>query len=97
MTTTTDPDAIESSLRALVDARMDAGRALARTAAERDARRAALEAVETEYAAQHAAAVTAGWTATELKKVGLEEPTTRTPRTRRRTRTKETAPSTDQT
>ncbi|MEJ5913784.1 hypothetical protein [Pseudokineococcus sp. 1T1Z-3] len=86
MTTTTDPDAIESGLRALVDARMDAGRSLATAAAERDAARETLANADAKYAAEHAAALTAGWTAAELKKVGLDEPEVRagTKRTRRR-------------
>lgn len=78
---------IETGLRALVDARMDAGRALAHAAAQRDAVRAQLDAAEHDYATAHAAALAAGWTSVELKKVGLEEPTTRATRGRRKTRT----------
>lgn len=84
--TPTDPDTIETELRALVDARMDAGRSLARAAAERETIREALAAADAKYADEHTAAVTAGWTAAELKKVGLDEPEVRTGarRTRRR-------------
>jgi len=90
MTTTTDADAIESGLRALVDARMDAGRSLARAAAERDSIREALAAADAKYATEHAAAVNAGWSTAELKRVGLEEPTTKT--STRRTRRRRTTP-----
>ncbi|MEJ5869366.1 hypothetical protein WDV85_16670 [Pseudokineococcus sp. 5B2Z-1] len=89
--TTTDPDTIESGLRALVDARMDAGRSLARAAAERDSIREALAAADAKYAGEHAAALSAGWTAEELKKVGLTAPTTTAPRRTRRRRAASTS------
>ena len=66
------------------DPRTDAGRALAGVAAERDARRAALDTADNDYAAAHAAALDAGWTPAELTKVGLGEPDARAVRRLRR-------------
>jgi len=66
------------------DPRTDAGGALAGVAAERDARRAALDVAENDYAAAHAAALEAGWTAAELTKVGLGQPDARAVRRLRR-------------
>jgi hypothetical protein len=66
------------------DPRTDAGRTLAGVAAERDARRAALDVAENDYAAAHAAALEAGWTAAELTKVGLGQPDARAVRRLRR-------------
>jgi len=71
-------ESTETGTGAPGDARADAGRALARAAAEREARRAALDSAEADYATSHAAALSAGWTAAELVRIGLEEPSTRT-------------------
>jgi len=85
-----DPDSTDPGTGG-PDARVEAGRALARAAAERDARRAALDSAEAEYATRHAAALSAGWTAAELTKIGLGEPTVRTG-TRRARRRRPPAP-----
>lgn len=87
MTTHTTAQTYESRLAALVDNRMAAGTALAGAAAERDARRAAFDEAEANYASAYAEAVAAGWSESELRKAGLDASATRAAKAGRRTRT----------
>ncbi|NAZ84627.1 hypothetical protein [Kineococcus indalonis] len=72
-------DDIESGLRALNEARMKCAAALGHSARALESARAELVEREREYAKAHSDALSAGWTAAELKKVGIEEPERRAP------------------
>lgn len=92
MATTPDPATIETRARALLDSRIDSVRTLATS------RQAMHDAAEQLAAAQAAdlkafnAAVAGGWTATELGKLGFDEPATqRQARRRQRNTSKQTA------
>jgi len=84
--TTHGQDGTEAGRGPAGDARADAGRSLARAAAELEARRAALDTAEADYATSYAAALSSGWTVAELTKVGLGGPGVRTGARRARRR-----------
>lgn len=86
MSTHTTAQTYETRLAALVDNRMAAGTALAGAAAERDARRAAFDEAEANYAAAYADAMAAGWSESELRKAGLDAATGRAAKAARRGR-----------
>ncbi|HEY8721612.1 hypothetical protein [Pengzhenrongella sp.] len=79
MTTPESVENVEKQLRGMIESRIDAGRELARKAADLGAARTAAAAAERAYADAFTAATTAGWTAPELRKAlksaGLELPT----------------------
>lgn len=81
---------VEKQLRGLIESRIDAGRELARKAADLSAARTTATAAERAYADAFTAATAAGWTAPELRKAlksaGLELPTTTPTRQRSTTR-----------
>ena len=78
-TTTVQIDRVEAAARALLDDKVQAVRALARSRQQRDTARAAALVAERDDASAWAAALRAGWTADELRRVGLEAPATRLP------------------
>jgi prophage DNA circulation protein len=86
---------VEKQLRGLIESRIDAGRELARKAADLGAARTAAVAAERAYAEAFTAATAAGWTAPELRKAlksaGLELPTA-TPTRQRSTARRPRAP-----
>lgn len=79
MTTTLDTDRIAAAARALLDDKVTAVRTLAEARQKRENAKSALTDAERGDAAAYAAALKAGWTADELKRVGLDAPTRRTP------------------
>ena len=79
MTTAPTADGVEAAARALLDDRMTAVRALADTRAGLTRAREAVVDAERADAAAYAAAQRAGWTDTELKRLGLEAPARRSP------------------
>ncbi|MFC7164488.1 hypothetical protein ACFQL5_19550 [Aquipuribacter hungaricus] len=81
-----DTDRDEAAARALLDDKITAVRGLALARRHRDDARAALVAAERDDATAHAAALRAGWTTEELRRVGLDAPTARTPGRPRGTR-----------
>lgn len=81
-----DTQALEQRARALLDDRITAVRALAKARKSMFDKRDALAAAEREDAAAYQAAVRAGWTDDELKKVGFDAPTRKAPGRARRTR-----------
>lgn len=86
-----DTDRIEAAARALLDDKVTAVRALAQARRRREDARAALTEAEREDTAAYTGALRAGWTADELKRVGLDAPGKRTPgRPRTTTGTKNT-------
>ena len=88
-----DTDRIEAAARALLDGKVAAVRTLAHARQAREDARAALADAERVDAAAYAAALRAGWTTDELKRVGLDAPTkhaTGRPRTSRAARTSTT-------
>ena len=76
---TLDSDKIETAARALLDEKVAAVRTLVETRQKREDARAAMSSAERADAAAYTAAVRAGWTTDELKSVGLDAPTKRTP------------------
>lgn len=74
-----DTDRIEAAARALLDDKVTAVRALAQARQRREDARAALTEAEREDSAAYTAALRAGWTADELKRVGLDALGKRTP------------------
>lgn len=85
-TPTVDTDRIEAAARALLGSKVTAVRTLAEARQQREERRAALAESEREDASAYAAALRAGWTADELKRVGLDASSKRTPGRPRTTR-----------
>lgn len=83
----------EDNARALLDARMDTIRALAATRQKCADKRAELAVADREDAAAFAAAVRAGWSAEELKKVGFDDPGRRLPGRPPRARPSSTRPA----
>jgi hypothetical protein len=75
---------LEQGLRRLVDSRMTAARNVANAAVRRDEQRALLDQAQSAYAQAFSAALGAGWTLQELRKVGLDEPERTTPKRKRR-------------
>lgn len=84
---------VETAARALLDKRIDAVRALATARQLRNDKRAELADTERADTAAYAAAQRAGWTTEELKQVGLDEPTRRSPGRPRRARTTTPTPA----
>ncbi|MFC6853905.1 hypothetical protein [Aquipuribacter hungaricus] len=74
-----DTDRIEVAARALLDDKITAVRGLAAARQAREDARAGLAAAERHDAAAYTAALRAGWTTDELKRVGLDAPTSRAP------------------
>lgn len=74
-----DPDRVETEARQLLDAKVAAVRLLATARQKLANRQAALEEAEREDATCYAAATRAGWTAEELRRVGLSAPSRRPP------------------
>lgn len=91
----TDIDQAERLARELLDSRVAAVRALAEARAATDQKRAALADAEREDAAAWAAAERAGWSTAELKKVGFDPPSTRSPGRPRKNRRRPTTTSPD--
>lgn len=77
---------IEDAARALLENRIEAVRALAHARQGRIDKRGELDVAERAEAAAFAAAQRAGWSATELKKVGLDQPSRQAPGRPRRSR-----------
>jgi hypothetical protein len=73
MTTSPSPDAAAEAAQRLLNDRVDAVRALAKSRQARNDVRAQLDEAERADAAAYAAAQRAGWTAEELRKVGFDE------------------------
>jgi len=76
---TVDPDRVEKEARQLLDAKVAVVRLLATARQKVAHRQAALEEAEREDANCYSAATGAGWTAEELRKVGLPAPSRRPP------------------
>lgn len=99
-TNSLDTDRIEAAARALLDSKITAVRTLAHARQAREDARAARAAAERVDAAENVAALQAGWTADELKRVGPDAPTkhdtgrSRTPRATRTSTTKSAGHST---
>ncbi|MFC3687311.1 hypothetical protein [Aquipuribacter hungaricus] len=74
-----DTDRIQAAARALLDDKVKAVRVLAHARQAREDARAALEQAERADTAAYTAALRDGWTADELKRVGLDAPTKRAP------------------
>ncbi len=74
-----DTDRIEAAARALLDSKVTAVRTLAHARQAREDARTALTDAERVDATTYAAAMRAGWTADELKRVGLDAPSKRNP------------------
>lgn len=74
-----DADRIEAAARALLDHKVTAVRVLAEARQQREDARTALIDAERGDATAYAAALRAGWTAEELKRVGLDGPNRRAP------------------
>lgn len=79
MTTSLDTDRIAAAARALLDDKVTAVRTLAEARQKREDARTALSDAERGDTTAYTAALKAGWTADELKRVGLEAPTKRAP------------------
>ncbi|MFY0407922.1 hypothetical protein [Solicola sp. PLA-1-18] len=93
MSTDLDLQTIENAAKELLDTRVDAVRTLARARADVAAQAEQLRTAEAADKAAYDAAIKAGWTPDELRKVGLAAPgkTRRGPRgPNRRTRTTST-------
>jgi hypothetical protein len=81
-----DTQAVEHTARQLLDARISAVRDLATAQVAVDHARDALGVAETTHATVYAAAMRAGWSAAELKQIGLTAPTRCAPGRPRRPR-----------
>ncbi|MGO1568543.1 MAG: hypothetical protein ACTHXC_10980 [Brachybacterium sp.] len=79
-----DKDQSQDKLRAVLDERMRLGNDLLEAAAARTTAQEAVAAAERQYAAAHKAAIAGGWTATDLRKAGLNAPQGTSPRRPRR-------------
>ncbi len=77
--TVIDPDTAEKAARELLDSRVTTVRELAARRADLARARDALTTAERADAAAWAAAERAGWTESDLRRVGFEPPTTRAP------------------
>jgi hypothetical protein len=95
MTADLSTEQVETAARALLDSRIQAVRELATTRQTRNDKREELAAAERADTAAYAAALRAGWTTDELRKVGLDEPERRAPGRPRRPRNRATASDTD--
>ena len=74
MANTIDPDTTEARARELLDKRIQSVRALVTTRQTVTNLRAQLDTAERDDAAAYTAALRDGWTAEELKQLGLPEP-----------------------
>jgi len=74
-----DTDRIEAAARALLNDKITAVRVLAEARQKRQDAKTALTDAERGDTTAYAAALKAGWTADELKRVGLDGPTKRAP------------------
>lgn len=86
MTTNLSPDAAAEAAQRLLNDRVDAVRALAKTRQQRIGARAQLDEAERADAIAYAPAQRAGWSTDELRKVGFEEPERKAPGRPRRPR-----------
>lgn len=93
MTTSLSPDAAAEAAQRLLNDRVDAVRALAKTRQQRNDARVQLDEAERADSASYAAAQRAGWTPEELRKVGFDEPERRAPGRPRKQRTRTAATS----
>lgn len=82
-----DLEAAESKARELLDARISSVRGLVRAAQAEAEVRAQVQAAEREHAKAYAAALGDGWTADELRKLGLPDPERKGRAPRRRSAT----------
>jgi hypothetical protein len=97
MTTHIDAEKIENELRQRLSNRMDSVRELVKSRQEVADARAALRAAEDEDARRYQAALTAGWTADELRSAGLSEPEKKLRVRKRATRRTTQTPPAEQT
>lgn len=88
------PEGAEAKARELLDARIASVRLLVKKAATVNERREALTHAKAEEADAWRAALKDGWTADELRRLGLSEPA-RPPRPRRPRKRSESAPPPD--
>jgi hypothetical protein len=88
MTSSLTPDAAAEAAQRLLNDRVDAVRALAKTRQQRNDARAQLDEAERADAAAFSAAQRAGWTSEELRKVGFDDPQRRGPGRPRKQRTR---------
>ncbi len=97
MATAISTDDVETAARALLDGKVAAVRDLAHARQLRNDKRAELDDAERADATAYAAAERAGWTADELRKVGLDAPNRKAPGRPRRARQPQpdSAPSAD--
>jgi hypothetical protein len=95
MTAGLSTDQVETAARALLDSRIQAVRELAITRQTRNDKREQLAAAERADTAAYTAALRAGWTTEELRKVGLDEPERRGPGRPRRSRNRTGSGDTD--
>lgn len=86
MATAISADDVETAARALLDNKVAAVRDLAHARQLRNDKRAELAEAERADATAYAAAERAGWTAEELRKVGLDPPDRKAPGRPRRAR-----------
>lgn len=93
MSQSISPQEAAASARELLDARVAIVEQLAAASSRLSAARAAFEDVEREYGSMWAQAERSGWTATELRKVGLSEPGRRRPGRPKKPRSHTDAPS----
>lgn len=93
MATSLDPEQAAADARQLLDDRVDAVRDLAHKAAHAERARDAAEAAERDFTTAHRAATQAGWTPTELRKIGIPNPRQRPPGRPRKRGTDTTAPT----
>jgi len=87
MATNLNANRVETAARELLDSRIQAVRSLATARQAREDKRAELDQAERADAAAYTAAQRAGWTTDELRRVGLDQPTRRSPGRPRNPRT----------
>lgn len=98
MATRIDAEKIENELQQRLSNRMDSVRELVKSRQKVADTRDALSAAEDEDARRYQAALTAGWTADELRSAGLSEPEKKLRVRKRATRrTTQTTPAAEQT
>lgn len=82
-----DPEVAEAKARELLDERIRSVRALVRAAQAEADLRTQVQTAEREHARAYAAALSDGWTADELRKLGLPDPERKARAPRRRSST----------
>lgn len=92
MAPTPDAHTTEAKARDLLDRRIESVRSLVHTRHTLDDLRAKVADAEADDVKAYRAALSDGWSADELKKLGLDEPA-KTQRTRRRATTRKSAPA----